>query len=59
MGTLFVLPDLATSVAPWQNLPVGYRTLQVADYRTLVDASGDFEQLVAATVALVPSCPSR
>lgn len=57
MGTVFVLPDLATPVAPWQDLPVGYRTLQVADYRTLVDTSGDFEQLVAATVALVRQLP--
>lgn len=55
MGTVLVLPDLASPVAEWQDLSVGHRQLQVADYRDL--GTADYDQMVQATIDLVRSLP--
>ncbi|QLL69289.1 alpha/beta fold hydrolase [Lactobacillus sp. 3B(2020)] len=57
MGTVLVLPDLVSPLEEWQQLNVGHRELQIADYRELNGESGDFDQVTAATVHLVRKLP--
>lgn len=57
MGTVLVLPDLASPLEGWHHLNVGHRELRIADYRELNGENGDFDQVTEATISLVRKLP--